>query len=162
LKKVFNNSSNHKSAEIQVGNRLQYLRKIQIWKNIDLKSNNDTVHINYWTSYKKKDLIEKNTQNIFKEFELKKLIISNKTFKQNHLVKFINEKDEIGFGILIEILVLKLHDIEIIQFKVEILELLNYFNFKNTKIQKKIKLENVFGAPSYFNFEKNSSNYLYL
>jgi hypothetical protein len=162
LKTVFNNSSNHKNAEIQVGNRIQIIRKILNSKKKSLGRNDGIGTFNYWTSYFKKDLIEKSSGSIFKEFELKKIKISNKIFQKNHLVKFINEDDEIGFGILKEILLLKLNENEIIYFIVEILELLNYFNFKNTKKQKKIELERIFGSPSKYNFDKESGNYLFL
>jgi hypothetical protein len=162
LKRVFNNSSNHKNAEIQVGNRLQYIKKILNSKNKFLGRKDGIVNINFWTYYFKIDLISKNSEGIFNEFEIKKIIISNKIFQKNHLVKFINEDEEIGYGILKEIILSKLNDILIIYFNLEILELLDYFNFKNTKKQKKIDLERVFGSPSTFNFDKDSGNYLFL
>jgi hypothetical protein len=124
LKKVFNNSSNHKNSEIQVGNRLQYIKKILNGKKISVSKNNETVNINYWISYKKNDLIEKSPENIFKIYEITKIKISNKIFKKNVMIKFINEENDIGFGIILEIILKKLGDIELIFFKVEILELM--------------------------------------
>jgi hypothetical protein len=63
---------------------------------------------------------------IFFVTEEEKIKISNKIFKKNVMIKFINEENDIGFGIILEIILKKLGDIELIFFKVEILELMEY------------------------------------